>query len=172
MIPQNKLSAAHLSTEQLGELLDASAPPSSVHHVESCAECAAELESLREALSLFRESTTAYANQQLANVRRPELPPLPVHRPFGSLSFAWAAAGLLVIAGLLPLQLHRQRADQQVPVASTSAAPLATSDSDEALLEDVNRELSDSVPASMQALADPTDSATATDTQTATSRKN
>jgi hypothetical protein len=58
---------------------------------------------------------------------------------------------------LLPLQSFRARPMQSAP-AAVSIADSTQSQSDAALLDDVDREASASVPASMQTLADPTQS--------------
>jgi hypothetical protein len=128
-------------------------------HLVSCELCTAELDGMRESLSFFRDASVACANTVYADqvegkprewvvaARRPQL----LHPAFWA-----AAAAMLLTAVLLPLQLHRQAA--AVPFASNATAQGATStrESDEALLEDVNRDLSASVPAPMQTLADPT----------------
>jgi hypothetical protein len=85
------------------------------------------------------------------------------------------------MAGILPLEMRWQRAVSTTAAASESSAAAAgaiakVAESDEALLEDVDRELSASVPAPMQALADPAGEDSAqpsiqSDTQTDLQRK-
>jgi hypothetical protein len=80
------------------------------------------------------------------------------------------------------MQMFRQHVLQRVPAVSAGLSGNATeykseaeSESNEALLEDVNRDLSASVPTPMQALADPTTGALSTaiesPTQTSDQRK-
>jgi hypothetical protein len=171
MTPHSQPTAEHLTGEQFGELLAAFpadgtmpiAPGSSNSdhalaelHVRDCPACAAELASLRESLSLFREATNAYANH---HVRL--LPPCSVPVRHTALQPAyWAAAAAVLLAALVPMQMLHRRVPPPAPMV-TSQAISPTPESDEALLEDVNREVSESVPTPMQALADPTASVTA-----------
>lgn len=168
----------HLSAEQIGELLGSEAAASLTReqaearaHLYACPQCTAELDSLREVLALFRETTSAYATEQLARVPRPSFARLPVRRPFTP-GLLWAAAGLLVIAGLVPLEMQHQRGLKQLPPAGTSS-PAARAVSDEALLEEINLELAASVPASMQPLDEPRGTAVSTsEPQLSPTRKN
>jgi hypothetical protein len=72
---------------------------------------------------------------------------------------------------MLPLELHRAAKSQAAPqIARTVISPApAKTESDEALLNDINQEISASVPDSMQVLANPvseTTNATSADTTT------
>lgn len=168
-------NAKHLTPEQFGELVDggdAGADRGARAHLTDCAECREELDSMREALALFRESACAFAEREFARGHRVETSFVPIHRRF-SPGLLWAAAGLLMIAAGLPIEMQRH-ARQPVDVMHTSTAAPQAHESDEALLEDIDREVSASVPAPMRALADPTGSAsgTSSDVQTSTTRKN
>jgi anti-sigma factor RsiW len=163
------IGEGHLTEEQFGELIAASAKTAAADtspaeaHLRSCEQCAAEIASLRECLSLFREASTAYADRELR--RMPQVT-LPARRPllFPVLPPAyWVAAAAIFLAALLPLQtLHRHAVQPATAVAADASSAPVGSESDEALLEDVNREESASVPTPMQALADPTDGASST----------
>ncbi len=150
----------HLSEEQFDELLarsatatDRACAPAEAHLL-ACEQCAAELETLRESLLLFRTASTAYANDELR--RRPQMTLVsrrilsPVMEPAW-----WVAAVAVLLAGLLPMQLSRHPLHQS-SASSSAALAVSSAQSDEALLEDVDRDTSAAVPASMQALADPT----------------
>jgi hypothetical protein len=65
-----------------------------------------------------------------------------------------AAAAALFLAAILPIQSLHQHALRVAPAVSAVATEGA-SQSDEALLDDVDRYTSASVPAPMQVLADP-----------------
>jgi hypothetical protein len=67
----------------------------------------------------------------------------------------WFAVATTLLIALLPLQTFRPRPAQFTPAESYSVAD--TTESDAALLDDVDREASASVPTSLQALADPTE---------------
>jgi hypothetical protein len=166
----------HLTEEQFGELIAGDAQqigPSAQTHLLTCEKCAAELASLRESLSLFQQATGAYAANELQRLPQVSIPIRPANTPVLAPAFEpayWLAAAAL-LAGLLPMQgLHRHALQPARAVASSSYG--TSNVSDEALLNDVDSEVSASVPASMQALADPaiTDDSD-TSAQTSTQRK-
>jgi hypothetical protein len=59
------------------------------------------------------------------------------------------------VAALFPLSLHRQRPVSPVNATVASASP-QTTESDEALLADIDQKVSADVPSPMEPLADPT----------------
>lgn len=155
----------HLTHEQLCDMILARSPhPLSSdfaalqHHLGSCPACSAELASLRASITLLREASTSYSQQQFTRLRSDNIPTLsktliqPIY---------WAAAAVLCIAAALPLTLHRQNPSTPVSSAST-IKPATPSPSDEALLEEINQELSAPIPSPMQPLADPTASSATT----------
>jgi hypothetical protein len=171
--PGNDCCAAlgedHLTGEQFGELMawstEAASPELAVAeaHLLVCELCAAELANMREAISVFREASSAYADDELRRMPRWAIPERPVftHRLVPAY---WLVAAAMFLTALFPLQVLRRHTLQPVPagvssVTDSDAASNAALDAqtDEALLDDVNREVSRSVPASMQALDDPTD---------------
>ena len=155
----------HLTHEQLCDMLLARSPhPLSSdfaalqHHLGSCPSCAAELGSLRSSLAFFREASTSYSQRQLTRLHTGSVP---ATRKTLAQPIYWAAAATLCIAAALPLTLHRT--SPSTPTTATSATePVAISQSDEALLEEVNQELSAPIPSPMQPLADPTASSATT----------
>ena len=161
-VTEPKQMEAHLTCVQFDELLaGAAAGVSEQTHLQLCEQCAAELATLRDSLSLFRVASSAHADSELRRRPRMVLPARPALGPA-----YWAAAGAMVIAAFLPLQVLRQRAMQ--PAASVaSSVPDRAAESDEALLDDVNREVTASVPAPMQALSDPVGDAASRVIQTA-----
>ena len=81
----------------------------------------------------------------------------------------------MFLTALLPLQLLRRHSapqPQATAAVQRAAQPTSSAQSDEALLEDVNSEISRSVPASMQALADPSDDETAVNSETSVPTSN
>lgn len=159
----------HLTHEQLCDTLLARSPhPLSSdfaalqHHLADCPSCTAELASLRTSLSVFRQASTAYAQQQFAQLRvaGTQAPSKTIHQPI-----YWAAAAVLCIAAALPITLHRQPPTE--PASSASTLKQATaSQSDEALLDEINQEISAPIPSPMRPLADPTASSAATSSTT------
>jgi anti-sigma factor RsiW len=169
-----------LTGEQFGELLArfteevGPEPTLAEAHLQVCEACSAELASLREAITLFREASDAYAEQELRGIPRWRLP----NRSVFSHTFVpayWFVAAAMFLTALLPLQVMRRHAQGTPPaVAATATVSNAASSaqSDEALLEDVNREVSRSVPASMQDLDDPTEDASAVNSESSNATTN
>lgn len=164
----------HLTSDQMSELLACATSPQGEEtttaraeaHLRTCATCAAELASLREALSFFREASTALADRELSRLQplsRPAFPVLPARGAYSQTLF-WMAASAILMAGILPLEMRWQRPLITPPIATASTSA-RTTESDEALLADIDRELSASVPAPMQALSDPTGDASAAGSQ-------
>jgi hypothetical protein len=168
------LGETHLTGEQFGELMGGTTETASPEvamakaHLLVCEQCSAEFASLREAISLFREASNAYADEELRSRPRWILPARRSHS-HSLIPAYWVAAAAMFLTALLPLQVMR-RHSVIPPAASVSSVAVsnAASDtqSDEALLEDVNSEISASVPTSMQALADPTADASTVNNKT------
>jgi anti-sigma factor RsiW len=168
-------TSAHLTEDQFGELLagDAQQPiPAPVQaHLLACQKCAAELAGLRESLSFFQQATGAYADNELRHLPQASLPDRPMRSPVlaSALEPAYWLAAAVLLAGFLPMQTAHRNALPPAPAVASSNT--AESQSDEALLNDVDSELSASVPASMQALVDPSTDDTDISAQTSTQRK-
>ncbi|HMH12397.1 MAG TPA: hypothetical protein VK578_04755 [Edaphobacter sp.] len=154
----------HLTHEQLCDMVLARSPhPLSSdfaalqNHLAACPSCATELANLRTSLALFREASVSYSHQrqliQFSNIpARSKTIVQPIY---------WAAAAILCIAAALPLTLHRQA--PSAPASSTSVTqPANPLPSDEALLEEINQEISAPIPSPMRPLADPTAGSAAT----------
>jgi hypothetical protein len=130
-------------------------------HLRACLICSAELKSLRDSLSHFREASVSYARQEFAQsyARRSSIAP-----PHSYLSqpLYWAAAAVVFVAALFPLSMHRQRSASPVARTAISTSARQATESDEALLADIDQKLSADVPAPMAPLADPTARTTST----------
>jgi len=172
LVPQT--GSTHLTIEQFDELLARTAEAASPAtiaaeaHLLSCPLCAAELAGLRDSLSLFCQASTAHAEDELS---RQPLAALPARRPALAPVIApayWAAAAALILAAFLPLQTLRHRSIQ--PAHTATAVADSPAQSDEALLDDIDREASASVPTPMQALVDPT-ATSSSSIQTSSQRK-
>jgi hypothetical protein len=168
----------HLTHEQLCDLLlaDSSLQQASEHepdvvqdHLRACLICSAELRSLRDSLSRFRDASVSYASQQFARSYAQRSSIAPPHS-YLSQPLYWAAAAAIFVAALFPLSMHRQHPVSPVHAKAAIVSP-HTTESDEALLEDIDQELSADVPSPMEPLADPTAAATTTQV-TSDQRKN
>jgi anti-sigma factor RsiW len=173
------LAGPHLTDEQFAERIatspTATAPSVALAeaHLLVCEQCAAQMASLRESICLFREASSAYADEQLRRRPRWEVPVRPaLVRRF--IPMYWVAAAAMFLTALLPMQVLRRNIPASPPTVAVRVAD-RPAQSDEALLEEVNSEISASVPTSMQALADPTADASSvssqTSVQTSTQRK-
>jgi hypothetical protein len=132
---------SHLTSQQISEYVAGASGPAMEEHVHSCIACRAEAGRLSETLALFRDSARRWSLEQesarplipvnlaAANNRRVTLRYL----------FLTAAVAACLIAGLT---LPRQRAIKPVPAIS-----------DAELLVQVDRELSETVPPSMEPIA-------------------
>jgi len=173
MTPPNefdRIANPHLTEAEFGALMAGVPDDARVQtHLFSCAKCSAEVASLRESLVLFREASDAFAARELRRIPPVVLPSRRLHSPSLEPMY-WLAAAAMLLVALLPLGvIHRHAAP---PTPTVAVAPVDRSvQSDEALLEDINRETSEAVPTPMQALADPTGSFDSSP-QNSTQRKN
>jgi hypothetical protein len=178
----------HLSHEQLCDLIladlslqpeheslndpnDQDADSDVVHeHLRACLICSAELRSLRDSLSHFRDASVSYARQEFAQSYAQRSSIAPPHS-FLSQPLYWTAAAVVFVAALFPLSMHRQHPAAPVIQTIATSPSLQATESDEALLADIDQKLSADVPSPMEPLADPTAGATST-TSTSDQRTN
>jgi hypothetical protein len=175
----------HLSHEQLCDLIladlslqpeheswdDQDADSDVVHeHLRACLICSAELRSLRDSLSHFRDASVSYARQEFAQSYAQRSSIAPPHS-FLSQPLYWTAAAVVFVAALFPLSMHRQHPAAPVIQTIATSPSLQATESDEALLADIDQKLSADVPSPMEPLADPTAAASST-TSTSDQRTN
>ena len=171
----------HLTHEQLCDLIlaDSSLPLEGISendsdvvqaHLRACLICSAELRSLRDSLSHFRDASVSFARQEFAQSYAQRSSIAPPHS-YLSQPLYWTAAVVVFVAALFPLSMHRQRPVSPITSTAATTSPLQTSESDEALLADIDQKLSADVPAPMAPLADPTAGTTST-TSTSDQRTN
>ena len=175
----------HLSHEQLCDLIladfslqpeheswdDENADSDVVHeHLRACLICSAELRSLRDSLSHFRDASVSYARQEFAHSHAQRSSIAPPHS-FLSQPLYWAAAAVVFVAALFPLSMHRHHPVPAVIGTTSTSSSRQTPESDEALLADIDQKVSADVPSPMEPLADPTAGATST-TSTSDQRTN
>ncbi len=96
----------HLTHEQLCDLIlaDSSLRPNDdsdivEQHLQACLICAAELKSLRDSLSHFRDASVSYARQEFAQSYAQRSSIAPPHS-YLSQPLYWAAAAVLFVAAL------------------------------------------------------------------------
>jgi hypothetical protein len=155
-----QLDGLHLTSSQMDEMLVEPASPLQAHLLH-CESCAAEFNVMQQSLHLFRDATHVYAEQQLLQLPERKLPTQSTYRPWLVPAY-WATAAAVVMAAIVPLEIAQKR--MNAPVAAVSATSRnSDTQSDVALLEEVDLTLSDSVPTSMRSLADPADQPIATE---------
>ena len=144
----------HLTDQQMYDLLEP-ASNAAQPHLQSCAECQAELTNLRESLANLRGAAT-----NLAAMSTPRYSPLASRITswfFGpkiwAASFATATAVLAVSISVLH-PVHRTPGTSPSTTTSAPQATLAT-ESDDALLDGIQVDLSTSLPPSLEPLAVP-----------------
>ena len=160
----------HLTHDQLCDLLLApqqndARTSTTQDHLRNCYACSAELATLTTSLSGYRETAHAVAQRDFTPLPRTAPTPLLAHHSLLHPVY-WAIAATALVVALLPFTTPRHPSVVQ-PQPTRATAPVAgTAESDAALLEDINNDLSASVPPPMQPLADPTpSSASNTDTK-------
>jgi len=114
-------------------------------HLQTCNQCVQELEQLAQ---VFTDLRTASTEMAAAHRRLAILP-----APNRSLSrWAYASAALIALAiAIVPIALHHQHSTSQQ--AQQPAPHIQQTISDEALLNNIQQDLSASVPAAMEPLA-------------------
>ena len=151
----------HLTDEQMYDLLDPAANTVAQPHLQNCGKCQAEVANLRESLANFRGAVTHFAAEET-----PKFAPAVaratswfVAPKVWAASFATATALLAVsIAVLHPV--HNNPAKN---VADAAPKAVLTNESDDALLDGIQQDLSTSIPPSLEPLAVP---ATSSETST------
>jgi anti-sigma factor RsiW len=133
---------AHLSSEQLSECILGLPSPAVARHIEICPACNAELATLREALCEFRGAVRAWSGDQ-ANAALAVPARVPEPR-------SWMASHQLALALLIAVicvfgSIAVSWRESQPPDHALSA-------SDAALLNQVDAEVSRTVPAPMEPL--------------------
>jgi hypothetical protein len=141
----------HLNPDQIYTLLDRpEGDRSAQEHLLSCAPCRAEVASLRDSLTNFRLAAT---NFSLLHTPTRLLDPTPRPRFFTIPRAAWAG-GLVAAMALCTASisvLHKPAVPVN-PAAQTTGNPAPDAQSDDALLNGIDTDLSTSVPPSLQPL--------------------
>jgi hypothetical protein len=137
------MNTNHLSGwEQEEYILQQKADQRTLHHLGECAQCRDAVALLENGLAVFRSAAVQWSSECLAT-RPARLAFVPARRPH---VLRWAVAAMvplaLLLLALLPLHLSAPR-----PAQTTTAAI-----SDDALLEQVDEQVSVAVPSSMESL--------------------
>ena len=145
----------HLTTEQMHDLLAPNSAPAGDSHLTACPACRSELSTLRHAVATFRAAATGFAVA--------EAPPLAPRCVIPAQSnvfrrHAWAASfATAIVLSAVSISLIHPRRQVVVPVGSAFATRNngGSAESDAALLDSIQRDLSTSIPPSLEPLAVP-----------------
>jgi anti-sigma factor RsiW len=127
--------------------------PQVLRHLAECMACRAEVARLEHGVAIFRSAAAEWSTECLAT-RSQRLQPVPLRRlPIVAMRWGFAAVLLLLLA-LLPLHLFHLSGPQVThPPMQTSVAQISVPQiSDDALLEQVDEQISVAVPSSMESL--------------------
>ncbi len=149
----------HLSDEQMFGLLELADHPAEPEqsgsaarlHLAACAACRQEFAGLRDSLANFRVAATGFAAAE-GPKHAPRL--VVARQPHRFRRHAFAASFATAVV-LLVSFVHVDRSSPvRVPISPAIQAPIA-SESDEALLDGIQTDLSTSIPPSLEPLAVP-----------------
>ena len=122
----------HLSSKQISKWIAGEQPADIERHLQECAECSMELTRLHSGFAAFAQSVRGWAQHHEELAMRNEVIPTP--RPISWRPWVWGlAAGIVALAVGIPAYRGNRDKDAQ-------------------LLEQVQAQLSRSVPASMEPL--------------------
>jgi hypothetical protein len=131
----------HLSPQQISSLMIGQAKPGEAQHAAECSECAEEVLHLQETLAVFRDSVQQWTDRCGGS----EVPSPAFLRTdssvFSGRPFQWALAVLALIL-LVLIPVHK----------NTSERRLKAEAEDTLLLEQVNAQLSRTVPEALEPL--------------------
>jgi hypothetical protein len=137
------MNTDHLSPWEQEEYVLDQRTPEMLRHLSECAGCRAAVARLEHGVAVFRNAAVDWSSECLAT--RPQQPNTSAARGLPMLALRWAVAAvlpvLLLVFALLSFHPTRTR-----PVHPASAI------SDDALLEQVDQQLSVAVPSSMESL--------------------
>jgi hypothetical protein len=138
------MKTTHLSPWEQEECVIDRPTPQMHRHLNECGECRGAVESLQRSAEVFRGAAMEWSAKNLAGATRP----VAVLR--------WAIAGMLPLVLMVLMFLGIRSNSRPVgPVAAISTAgnaAKAEANTDDALLEQVDEQLSVTVPASMESL--------------------
>jgi hypothetical protein len=144
------MKTTHLSPWEQEECVIDRPAPQMLLHLNECAECRGAVEGLERSAAIFRGAAMEWSAESLA--ARPRQLPVagPARRQVTALGWALAAALPLVLMVLVFLGLHPSPRPAGTVAAINTANNQASKD--DALLEQVDEQLSVAVPASMESL--------------------
>jgi len=137
------MNSNHLSAWEQEEYVLDQRTPQMLRHLTECAECRAAVAQLEHGLGVYRKAAVQWSAESLAT--RPQQFITARRQPILSLRWAMAAVIpiVLVLIALLPFRASNPRPAQPVAQISDDAR-------DDALLDQVDAQISAAVPSSME----------------------
>jgi len=148
------MNQKHLTPAQFDALLIGDRDDAAARHLQACPACAAEVAEVRSSLILLSGAITGMAKAERFhhNTRTTLLAP-PTRRPIFRLTATLAlAASVAIVAAVLPVGRLMHPPTVHTPITASTH----TQESDEALLTEIDQQLSASVPEALEPLQDPT----------------
>jgi hypothetical protein len=139
------MNTNHLSAWEQEEYILEERTPQMLRHLSECAECRAAVARLEDGLGVYRKAAVEWSAESLA--ARPQQVLVARKQPVVSLRWAMAAIIpiVLLLIALLPFRASSPRPVQQ-------AAQIRDDSRDDALLDQVDEQISAAVPSSMESL--------------------
>jgi hypothetical protein len=139
------MNTNHLSAWEQEEYILDERTPQMLRHLTECAECRVAVERLEHGLGVYRKAAVQWSSESLA--ARPQQVLIARKQPVVSLRWAMAAIIpiVLLLLALLPFRVSNPRPVQQ-------AAQIRDDSRDDALLDQVDEQISAAVPSSMESL--------------------
>ncbi len=135
----------HLSPWEQEEYVLKQRTPEMLRHLTECADCRSAVARLEHGVAIFRSAAVEWSSECLST--RPQQLTTSAKRGFPLLALRWAVAAALPVL-LLVFALFSFRPSSTRPVPTITASDI----SDDALLEQVDQQLSVAVPSSMESL--------------------
>jgi predicted anti-sigma-YlaC factor YlaD len=145
------MKTTHLSPWEQEEYVIDRPTPQMLRHLNECAECRGAVEGLQRSTAIFRSAAVEWSAESLAARPRQLLVATGARRPVTALRWAIAAVLPLVLMVLVFLGLHPSRRPVAVINTANNEAN-REANKDDALLQQVDEQLSVAVPASMESL--------------------
>jgi hypothetical protein len=142
------MTTEHLSDREQQECLIDRPAPHVLRHLAECVACRSAVQQLEAGLAGFRNVATAWSSECLAERPRQLLHGRPQQR--FAMPFRWVLAAALPLVLLLCVLLGLHLATSRSERSQTAQTP--TGISDDALLQQVDEQLSVAVPSSMESL--------------------
>ena len=148
--------SAHITHEEMTELLMGSRTSTIECHLQACAQCREEVDRVKGSLESFRVSSHAWSESANEAAETPQVIAFSRKPAYGWLRLA-AVAAVLIIVFAAAYRINKNSSIESTAKITTSSATTATSSQDQIvedneLLAQVDSEISEAVPMPMQPL--------------------